>query len=79
MIDCQVNLEFHIQGRDTYQLNPMSTATQTKDKVMPHINLVSHAPRDVTRKQVSYKHEGEHGDPQGSHETWDPDENEKTT
>jgi hypothetical protein len=45
---------------------------------MPHINLTSHGLKDVTRKQISYKHEGEHGDP-GGHETWDPDENEKST
>jgi len=45
---------------------------------MPDINLTGHALRDVTRKQISYKHEGEHGDP-GSHEIRDPDETEKTT
>jgi hypothetical protein len=45
---------------------------------MPHINLTSHGLRDVTRKQISYKHEGEHGDP-GEPRDMDPDENEKTT
>ena len=43
---------------------------------MPHINLTSHALRR-DEETISYKHEREHTP--GSHETWDPDESEKTT
>jgi len=34
--------QFRIQGRNTYQLIPLSLLS-TKDKVVPHINLTSHA------------------------------------